>query len=259
MSEDLIGVPNFGSSEPRQDVGDYAATVSRGRELTEDRLRGRTEIVALARETYAVLVENGATYRAFGACRDTEGDFVAAWVSWHEAGNEGPPWPHSDAIRQIHADRVAERTTKARAARVSRYYTPDGVPRTRHAPMGKGGQRVSGFRPTGAIQDKGRFAPVNRREVRWDGKAKSLSPLPDDRAPVYYSEEGARKADARCAEGIARYLDGRASRVPPYTPTPSPVITNGDTYEARIARLLALQAATLAKDEERAAIMRQAA
>ena len=226
---------------------------------------GSAAIVATARETYAVLSEQGMTYRAFGAARDCEGDYIAAFVSWVEDGHAGPPLSHSETLAIIHTERMAEVRNPPRShkARRSHYFTPDGVPRMRPAPIGKGGQRVSGFRPTGAIQDKGRFAPVNRRDVRWADSAKSMTPLPDGdrRAPVYYSEEGARKATRRMVDEIARYKRGDAEGLTAYRPTTSTPTTmpanDPRSDEERIAAILEAQRVHLLAVETRSAIMRQ--
>jgi len=183
--------------------------------LTDNRMDARRSIAAMAREHYALLAEADQTYRAWGAAGDSVGDFVAAWIAWDESGNDGPPPRHHDVMSRL----VEQRTTDPT---ISRYVTPDGVPRTRFAPIGREGIRQTG--PGGVIAilagDHGRYAPVNRREQRfsdavhrkatrlWDGTLKTQA-----------------KADAearRLADDIDRGLDKVADHPDPYnSPRPT--------------------------------------
>lgn len=193
--------PAFGGSEyidPRMGIAPNREIVE---SLTTDRLEGRRALAEAARTHYRTLVETRETYRAYGAARDHEGDYIAAWIAWAEHGNDGPPPPHQQVVERLADQR--ENGTPAQRRAVTRYFTPDGTPRLRPAPIGRDGIRGgtafthygdhSYFAPSGRPTYSGGDRVHRYAKRLWDGTLKT--------------DEQARRQRVSLADDIARGHD----------------------------------------------------
>lgn len=186
----IVDGPAFGGSEyidPREGIQTAGDVAER---LAADRIEDRRSTVETAREHYRTLAATGKTYRAYGAARNVEGDFVAAWIDWASHGNDGPPPPHHEIVARLADQR--ENGTPAQRKAVTRYFTPDGTPRLRPAPIGRSGVRAS--HSWTAWGDHSHYADAKRpsysggdarhRKARtlWDGTIKTDAQVDRQRA-----------------------------------------------------------------------------